>query len=405
MKTLYNYQIDAVNKLKNGSILCGNVGSGKSLTAIGYYLKVCGAKIGDPHMKNDKKMNLYIITTAKKRDSCEWERELAGFGLVKDANDPINLNKVGYTVDSWNNIAKYTKISSSFFIFDEQRLVGNGSWVKSFYKISSKNQWILLSATPGDTWSDYIPVFIANGFYKNRSEFTNKHCIFAIYTKYPKIKSYINIKTLEKHLNDILVTMEDTRKTERHHEYVCCDYDFDKYRTVSRDRWDPFDKKPIKENGKLLHLMRRVVNSDENRLIKLYEIMKKHKKAIIFYNFNYEVDMIKAFFEENNIKYAQWNAYKHEEVPTDFDEWAYLVQYFAGCEGWNCTACNCEIFYSQNYSYRVLEQSRGRIDRVNTPYHDLFYYYFWSKSPIDKAIKTALNNKKNFNERRFLGKK
>lgn len=409
---LYDYQIKAIQELKNGSILCGGVGSGKSLTAIGYYLfRVCQGDVGLIDESFDEVLpfsheryepmqtprDLYIITTAKKRDSLEWERDLAKLAMHPDSN----AYDVKVVIDSWNNIKKYIKVNSAFFIFDEQRVVGSGAWVKAFLNITRKNQWILLSATPGDTWSDYIPVFVANGFYKNKTEFCSKHCIYSRFAKYPKIERYVGIKVLERHRKDVLVPMKDGRETERHSIHVLVDYDKDLYREVMKDRWNPWDNEPIAETGKLIYLLRRAVNSDKSRIMKVNEIIEEKNRAIVFYNHSYELDELRMYCALNDIEYAEWNGEKHENVPIS-ERWLYLVQYAAGCEGWNCITTNTVIFYSLNYSYRTMEQAAGRIDRINTPYKELYYYYLHSSAPIDRAIHRCLRMKRNFKESAFI---
>lgn len=402
---LYSHQIKAIDKLKNGSILCGDVGTGKSRTALAYYYtKVCGGSMeindegswGDPTAPRD----LFIITTAKKRDDCEWLKECIPFGIGSDPN--ISISGIKVTVDSWNNIRKYVNVYGAFFIFDEQRVCGYGAWVKAFFKITKKNQWILLSATPGDTWSDYIPVFIANGFYRNKTDFNSQHCIFSPYTNYPKIEKYVNIGTLMRHRQEILVRMKYRKQAEQHRLYIQTLYDKQLYLQVFKYRWDPYDNVPIDETGKLCYLLRKVVNSDISRLEAVRSILKDHKKVIVFYNFTYELEMLRDLFAALGIPFTEWNGQKHETI-SDGDTWGYFVQYSAGCEGWNCITTDTIIFYSQNYSYRMTVQASGRIDRMNTPFTDLYYYHLKSSSPIDSAIARALHNKKNFNEKGFLG--
>ena len=395
---LYDYQLAAVNKLKNGSILCGGVGSGKSITALYYYVtKECKGSIGI-YSKMKEPRDLYIITTAKKRDSLEWNKECSKCCLNTDPENSHSGVKV--TIDSWNNIKKYKDVYGAFFIFDEQRVVGSGAWVKTFLNITRKNHWILLSATPGDQWKDYIPVFVANGFYKNKTEFNARHCIFKPYTNYPIIQRYVDEKTLMKYRDSILVPMKDSRSTIRHDIPVIVGYNKDLFRIVMKDRWNPYDNEPIRESGALLYLLRRVVNSDFERIEKLNEIYIKHKRLIVFYNYNYELDMIREYCESNKMVYSEWNGQKHEEVP-DSESWMYLVQYAAGSEGWNCITTDTIVFFSQSYSYRMTEQASGRIDRINTQYKDLYYYHIRSMSSIDIAIHRALMAKRNFNEKSF----
>ena len=392
---LYSHQAEAVEKLHNGSVLCGDVGSGKSRTALVYFVKkVCGADDNYIHMRLPR--DLYIITTAKKRDSLEWEKECVPFCIGTEKSQ----SGIKLMVDSWNNIKKYVDVKDSFFIFDEQRVVGYGAWTKSFLKITKSNQWILLSATPGDTWSDYIPLFIANGFYRNKTEFANRHIVYDSYAKFPKIKRYDDQGELIKCRNKILVQMKDCRETVKHDEEVSCEYDKQLYLSIIRDRFDPYDKEPITETGKLFYLMRKAVNSDPSRIDKVLEIINRKHRVIIFYNYTYELEMLRNCLCANQIPYAEWNGEKHEEIPRG-NWWAYLVQYSAGAEGWNCIETDTIIFYSQSYSYRMTVQAAGRIDRMNTPYHDLYFYHLRSTAPIDIAIRRALRNKRNFNERGY----
>ena len=398
---LYDYQMDAVNNMRNGCILNGGVGSGKSRTGLYYYFKEQGGSINPDYVPmKHKPKDLYIITTARKRDDLEWEGELVPFLLSTHPDQNVFYgNKV--VVDSWNNIKKYSDISGAFFIFDEQRVVGSGSWVKSFLKIARGNDWILLSATPGDTWSDYIPVFIANGFYKNKSEFLREHVVYSRFSKYPKIDRYLNTGRLVRLRNRILVDMDFTRHTIPHHEDVYCRYDISKYKDAIKTRWDPYKNEPIQQASGLCYILRRVVNEDESRQQALLEIFEQHPKMIVFYNFDYELDILKGIYYGNNCEIAEWNGHAHQPIPQS-ERWVYLVQYTAGCEGWNCVRTDTIVFYSQNYSYKVMEQASGRIDRLNTPFRDLYYYHLKSRSGIDLAISKALKEKKQFNERKFV---
>ena len=402
---LYEHQEQALSKLQNGSILCGGTGSGKSRTALAYYFtKVCGGKIpmadGGELEEPTRPRPLYIITTARKRDTGDWGRECTPFLLSEDPESSICGIKV--TVDSWNNIGKYKEIQNAFFIFDEQRVVGSGAWVKAFIKISKANQWILLSATPGDTWMDYIPVFLANGFYKNRTEFKIRHVVYDPYAKYPKVLRYTDVGTLLKYRNQILVDMPFVRETEQHHEYIPCEYDKQQYKFVAAKRWDIYKDEPIQNAGGYCQVLRRVVGSDPRRVSVLKNLLLDHSKSIVFYNYNYELDLLRELCESIGRPYAEWNGQKHQQIP-ETEEWVYLVQYMAGSEAWNCTETDTVIFYSDNYSFKIMTQAAGRIDRINSPYKDLYFYHLRSSAPIDRAVAQALEKKKDFNENDFVG--
>lgn len=391
--SLYDHQLSAIEQLKSGSILCGGVGSGKSRTALAYYyLKEAKGSLEINGHGRTREMRidipLYIITTAHKRDLREWEMECRFFPFV----EPI--------VDSWNNIQKYKDVKDAFFIFDEQRVVGYGAWSKAFIRITRSNRWILLSATPGDTWMDYVSVFIANGFYPNKTAFERRHVVYSRFAKYPKVERYVGIGTLEQYRKEILVKMPDSRPTISHHEFVRVPYDAELSNRVLKERWDVFRKEPIRDAGSLCLILRRIANAEPKRLSTAIDIIRRSGKCIVFYNYNYELEMLEEALDAASIGYSEWNGRRHEELPTG-DRWAYLVQYMAGAEGWNCTSTDTVLFYSQNYSYKIMQQAAGRIDRLNTPFVDLYYYHLISSSPIDIAIKKAIDAKKNFNERAF----
>lgn len=389
---LYPHQKEAVANLRSGSILCGGVGSGKSITSLFYFCKIVCKDMMSPR-------DLYIITTARKRDTLEWEEECAKFSISKDKES--SWGHISLIVDSWNNIRKYEEVENAFFIFDEQRVVGSGSWVKSFLKITKKNQWILLSATPGDTWADYIPVFIANGFYKNRTEFFRRHVIYDRYSKYPKIDKYLEQNVLEYYRDQILVKMDYKKERDIQTEDVITEYDWREYKQVMKYRYNPFkDGQPISDAGELCLVLRRIVNSNSSRIEAIEYLTALHPKTIIFYNYGYELELLRKFCSTWGGDYAEWNGHKHEPLPQS-DRWIYLVQYAAGGEGWNCIETDTIIFYSQNYSYKTTVQAAGRIDRINSPYDRLYYYRLRSSAPIDIAILRALRNKKNFNESSF----
>ena len=346
-----------------------------------------------------KPKDLYIITTARKRDLFEWEHECAPFLLSTKAE--ISICGVKVVIDSWNNIGKYIDIKNKFFIFDEQRVIGSGSWVKSFLKITKNNPWILLTATPGDTWMDYVPVFIANGFYKNRTEFLRRHVVYNNFTKFPKIDHYVECRRLAKFRQEVTVIMNYKKQTIAHEETIIAPFNKEDFDIVMKERWNIFNNRPVKDIGELCYLMRKVVNGDRERLNVVRSLISNIPKVIIFYNFNYELDKLRELCFNLQRHMAEWNGHNHEMIPEE-DSWIYLVQYAAGAEGWNCIETNCIVFYSQNYSYKTMIQAAGRIDRLNTPFSDLYYYHVRSNSAIDLAIANALKKKQNFNEHNFI---
>lgn len=394
MIQLTDYQIDAIKRMKNGCVLRGGTGAGKTLTSLVYiFEKVLEGQTPiypkHKYIKPTNKTPVYVITTPKKRDSGDWTSEAA---LV-----PMDL----HTVDSWNNIKKYEHVKDSIFIFDETKITGYGSWAYSFIKIAKNNKWILLSATPGDSFIEYTSLFVANGFYKNKTEFEREHIVWSRFAKYPKVERYLNISKLIRLRDSILIEMPTVRATTQNHKNIICDYDQIDYDILFKKRWNFYDNKPIRDISQLCYLLRRVVNSNPSRLDALDLIYKKHKRLIIFYNYNYELDILREWCKNKKLLYSEWNGHNHDELP-DGKTWVYLCQYTAAQEAWNCIETDCTIFYSQTYSYKALTQSAGRIDRMNTPYKFLYYYHLVSTSSIDVAIQKALTRKENFNEGKWI---
>lgn len=397
---LYDFQLEAVKNARLGCIFNGGTGTGKSRTGLYFYFKEQGGWYeGSDYvpMKNPK--DLYILTTAAKRDKGEWTSELALFRMSD--NPELNMYDNKIVVDSWNNIKKYVNVEGAFFVFDEDKVCGTGAWAKTFLKIAKKNDWIMLSATAGDVWMDYWAVFVANGFYKNKTEFQREHVIYSRFTKYPQIERYTNTQRLMRLRERILIDMVVQRHTKPHHEDVYCNYDIPFYKDVFKRRWDPFRDEPIKQPSELCYILRKIVNSDESRQVALLELLEDHPKAIIFYSYDYERDILMNLGYSEGTKIAEWTGHKHQPVP-ETDKWVYLVNYASGAEGFNCITTDTIIFYSQTYSYKTLTQAAGRIDRLNTKFIDLYYYHLKSRSGIDLAISKALKEKKQFNETRWL---
>lgn len=397
---LRDYQLDAVKRLHNGAILVGGVGSGKTRTALAwYYISQGGSIDGSKFTEMKGPKDLLVITTARKRDSGDWEAEMAPFGLSPDPK----LNKYGneVTVTSWNQIKKFEDVKDSVILLDEQRLLGYGTWSKTFIKMAKRNTWIMLSATPADRYEDLMVVFICNGFYKNKTDFYSHHCEMNPYTKFPQIKRYHGVQKLERLRSRVLVTMQDERTTERHYHKVSCDYDVFQYKMIGKERWNPYTNKPIRNVSELCQTWRRIANSDPSRGKVVLRLLESYHRIIVFYSYDFERDILLHLKYPKGTKIAEWSGHAHEPVPRE-GNWVYLAQYTAAAEAWNCVTTNCVVFYSMPYSYRMFEQASGRIDRMNTSYHDLYYYTLTSSSKIDLAIARCLRRKKTFSETRFV---
>lgn len=400
---LLQHQLEAARALGNGKVLWGGVGAGKSITALYYY------------MQTEAPKPIYVITTAKKRDSYDWIGEGAKFGI---GTEPDATIAGVLTVDSWQNMKNYTDVENAFFIFDEQKLVGTGAWYKAFIKITKKNHWIMLSATPGDTWMDYIALFVANGFVKNITQFKQDHVVYNSFVKYPKVERYRQVGKLIRWRNEILVHMPYQKHTKRHVKVIPVEHDAEVVKQILEKRWHVYEDRPLTNVAEMFLVLRKANNSDPSRLETVRCLMKKHPKLIIFYNFNFELEMLRTLCMDvvgdttvwpdqessfgtrhtsNNASIAEWNGHKHDPIPKT-DRWVYLVQYTAGSEGWNCIETDAMILFSLSYSYKATHQSLGRIDRLNTPFTDLYYYVLKSNSFIDDAVWKALKSKKSFNE-------
>lgn len=397
---LYPHQYDAVERMFNGCILNGGTGSGKSRTSLYYYFTKFGGVMEPDYIPMKKPKDLYIITVAKKRDDLEWDGELTPFLLSRDPELNHYDNKV--IVDSWQNIKKYSDVKGAFFIFDEDKICGKGAWSKAFLKIAKNNDWIVLSATSGDRWEDYETIFIANKFFRNRTEMRENHYIYNRFTKYPQVTGYRNEGRLIRLRNKILIDMDFERHTTQHHEDIYCNYDIHKYKYVMRNRWDIYKNEPIQQASGLCYTLRRVVNEDESRQVALLELVEEYPRIIVFYSHDYERDILLGMHYGDGVEVAEYSGHKHEAIPKS-NRWVYVVNYTSGAEAWNTVATNCIVFYSQTYSYKTLHQACGRIDRLTTSYKDLYYYHFKSRSGIDLAISKALSKKKKFNERKWVG--
>lgn len=379
MIELLPHQEAVLPKLATGKVLVGGTGSGKSITALSYFKK---------HPSNV----IYVLTTAKKRDSGEWWEDAMKIGLIQDL-----------VVDSWNNIAKYEDIENACFILDEQRIVGSGAWVDSFYKIAAKNDYILLSATPADTYMDLVPLFVANGFFKNKTQFNKEHVVFSRFAKYPKVDRYTDTWLLDKYRESIYVEMPFEKHTKSEEHFVSVDFDLDEQRKLYMDRWNIYEQVPLKDAGEMVRLMRKSANSHPSRYEAVKKLCAEHPRVIIFYNHNYELEILRCLHSELDIPVAEWNGHAHQDIP-DTESWIYLVQYQAGSEGWNCISTDTVIFYSLPYSYRNLKQAKGRIDRLNTKFETLHYYILRSRAIIDTAIWRSLQRKMNFQKSAFMKK-
>ena len=192
------------------------------------------------------------------------------------------------------------------------------------------------------------------------------------------------------------------RHTTRVRKTIYCDYDHDLYKWVVKNRMDPWTNEPLRDAGGVCRILRKVVSDNDWRSDETLRLLASHERVIVFYNYDYELERILAVADRDGRPSAQWNGHRHDPVPRG-ERWIYICQYTSAAEGWNCTDTDTVLFWSLNYSWRVMEQCEGRIDRLNTPYSRLRYYFLESKSSIDEAIRRSLSLKKVFNERAFVG--
>lgn len=402
---LRQFQHECVQALRSGKVLAAGVGAGKSIMALYWYVTKC-CTVRTSHNANGELFqimpgspDLVIITTAKKRDNHEWDDELYRYALHQGENSK-KMGRVHVTIDSWNNITKYVD-TSAVFIFDEQRAIGSGAWSKAFVRIARRNPWVMLSATPADTWSDWCPIFVADGFYRNRTEFFRRHAVYSRYTKYPRIDRWIDEDYLNRCRDRVLVTCEVPRETERVVHQLTCAYDKETVRKAMKTRWNPETEEPFLNATELCFYLRRVIDTDPTRLSYAAHVVRDHRKVIIFYTLRAELEQILKLEEVTGVPVYQYNGGRHDDLPQG-NSWVYAVQFQAGSEGWNCTSCNTVLYWSLPYSYKQAEQAAGRIDRLDTSYKTLNYYIMRSFAPLDLGIIRALRNKENFNASGFL---
>jgi len=391
MIELREHQKDALREMHNGCVLYGGTGSGKGYTALHYYIE------------NESPKKLFVITTARKRNDRDWEEEAESLKIFTMGRYSSKHGEI--VVDSWNNIEKYKDVEGAFFIFDEQRAVGRGTWAKMFVKIAKQNNWILLSATPGDTWMDYVPLFVANGMFKDRTDFQRKHVIFKPYMKFPVVDRYINETKLQLLRNHILVEMPYDRLTTRHENWIEVGHNQEFMDLAWGRRWNALEDKPIRDPAELFRTMRQISNMHPSRLEYVLTALKKHRRLIVWYNFDYELELLRRLPASTTlgeiVPILEYNGYKKDRLP-DEGPMIYLVQYVAGAEAWNCTTVNAMVFYSLTYSWRNFHQAQGRIDRMDNTHMDLYYYMLVSNTKIDSKIQEALERKEDFNEREFV---
>lgn len=398
MKTPRPHQRDAIRKISNGNVVVGATGSGKSLVGLVYYYTNILEGSVEPFRKPTKSVSLYIITTATKRDSLDWNSECAEFAL--STNQEASVNGIKVVIDSWNNIKKYKDIRGGFFLFDEQKTTGYKRWSKIFIRIAKNNRWILITATPSDRWMDLLSVFIANGFYKNKRDFVNQHVTYNPYVKYPSITGYRNVNKLRILKKRIFVIIDYQSPSIIENKVISVDYDVDALTQIEKTEWNPFTDSPIINLSEFASVLRRSLNSHPSRINEAIRIRNTVKKLIVFYNFNFELEILKHGY--SGIKIGELNGHRHDALPVGSD-WVYLVQYNSGNEAWECFTTNHMLFYSLNYSFRIMTQAKGRINRLTSGFNYMYYYYLVSNHWLDKGIQKALNKKRDFNNKEILG--
>jgi hypothetical protein len=379
MSSLKPHQLTALRKLSNGNILRAGVGTGKSRVAVRYYLE------NHPHQ------DVYVITTARKRDSKDWEGEFASEVVGKHADTTI----AGIlTVDSWNNIDKYCDVVDAFFVFDEQRLVGTGKWVKSFLKIVKNNGWILLTATPGDTWLDYIPVFIANGFFKNRTEFKREHVVYAPHVRFPKVQRYIAEGRLIRYRNQILVDMPYPKMTTRHESTIWVPHNEKLVEEVTKSRWHLYYDRPIRDIAELYSVRRRVINSDPGRVEALRKLLKDWPRQVVFYNFDYELELLRGFTKRH-----RGSGVERTQARTDPDEqrvgvsrpvcsWRRSVELHRD---------QCDHLLQPDLLLQNVGTGARKDRQIGHSVHRSALFVLRSRSYWDRQIWASLNRKESFN--------
>lgn len=134
------------------------------------------------------------------------------------------------------------------------------------------------------------------------------------------------------------------------------------------------------------------INSDEDRLDKMVEIVKDEKSVqpLIFYTHNVVKDSIVERLEKEDIEYqivSGGNSFGEVDLQKNCP---ILVQYQSGSEGIEMKTSNTTIFYENQTSYRTLVQARGR-NRRRGMKHQIHHHHLVSPVSFDLELFQRLN--------------
>lgn len=145
------------------------------------------------------------------------------------------------------------------------------------------------------------------------------------------------------------------------------------------------------------------------KLKRLIELAKEHKKLVVFSRYNAELDMIKKELEKEKIQAKIING-KTENRQELFD-WgnkskeAVLLIQSAICEGFELTHFNITVFYSNDFSLKNRIQGEGRTNRTSSINEKSVYIDFIVDNDVDEGVIKCIENKMDFHIEMFKPEK
>lgn len=391
MITLRSYQQDAVEALLNGKhIVVASCGVGKGFISLEW-------------ARGTKKSNVLVITQASKVKSNDFVEE------AKLLDEKWYNSQSSFTVVSWNSLAKWLKEHQSenfadyAIIADEIQRIKNYStgMGKSFLKIASHTKcWAGFTATPGESWIQMMPYFVACGFVKHKTDFTNKFCVTQSFKGYIEIIGYNHEEVLNKWWSGITY-FPDTKEMEKQlpsetHKVVHfkAPTGYAKVlKTKTRLDTDEF----IDTSMAMCHYLRQLCCSKE-KVEWLKEFVESlDTSCVVFYTYIEEGEKIKEALK--GVKIWEINGKKHD-IPTADTIGKHdvvLAQWESGSASLNLQFMNYWVSFSPCYSLTTSCQSRGRIKRIGQT-KPMFYYYLKTDHTIENDIYKALKEKRDFSE-------
>lgn len=397
---LYKLQEKILNKSKENYLFHLGTGTGKTIIALHHYIKY------------SYPLDLIIIAPAVKVKEGGWDRE------IKFVFNELGLEMPKYEVVSYSKLKKYVA-KKGHYIFDECHYIKNSTSLRG--KISKElvkkyaTCFSLLSATPASKWEEWCNYFILWGICKNKTEFYKRYVVMGRqrygsiefntvvgYQNTELLKEHIKRRTSKKYTVNDMVEMPDL--IEQYIEFKCSS----EYKKIKNDRIMESNGSIIKLDtiSKLYSTLRQQANiTDKLEYLEYIINSNEEDNVLIFYNFNYEKDMIINYLKSKKIKvdYIINGVTKNYPIKENFElinNTVTLVQIQAGGTGIELTYINKVVYFSPTYSYQDYIQSIGRAYR-NGQENKVLVYKFKVLNSIETDIWECLERKEDFNERLY----